>query len=262
VTSAQVRLAELARIGPYFALQDRALPDGGDEGGGEAAGGAGFEPVTGLVADTGPAAARLGERIDAVAARLGTGHRWLAASILFQGWAARLTSIYAGSAVLADAVPDLAAARLRYRVPPAGPVELLAAPLVTADVDAGWRLLVDQHAELLASAIRRQVRIGQHLLRGNLASALAGSLSVLARAGHGPLDRLIGRSWAQPAELSRYGRWRATPGGVRYARTTCCGYTQLPGGGRCGDCALSWRAGARQSADLVAEPPPDPAAGL
>jgi hypothetical protein len=134
VTEAQLPLAQLARIGPYFALHD-----GSD---------AGFEPVASLIADTAQAAARLGERIDDVAARLGTVQRWIGASIRFQGWAARLTSIYAGSAVLA-----------------------------------------------------------------------------------GP----------QPAELRRCGRWRDTPDGLRYARTTCCGFIQLAGGRRCGDCPLSWR---------------------
>jgi hypothetical protein len=227
VTQAQFRLAELARIGPYFALQD-----GSD---------AGFEPVTSLIADTAQAAARLGERIDDVSARLGTAQRWIGASILFQGWAARLTSIYAGSAVLAGAVPDLSAARLRYRAPPGGPVDLLATPLVATDLGAGWQLLAGEHLEPLTRAIRRQVRIGQHLLRGNLASALAGSLMMLARQDHGPLDELIGLAWAQPAELDRYGQWRLTPAGPRYARTTCCGYTQLADGGRCGDCSLSWR---------------------
>jgi hypothetical protein len=227
VTGAQFRLAELAQIGPYFALHDDSD--------------AGFEPVTSLTDDAPRAAARLGERIDDVSARLGTAQRWIGASILFQGWAARLTSIYAGSVILTGAVPDLSAARLRYRAPTAGPVDLLAIPLVATDPGPGWQLLTGEHLDPLARAIRRQVRIGQHLLRGNLASALAGSLMVLARQGHGPLDRLIGLAWAQPAELGRYGHWRVTPDGPRYARTTCCGYMQLAGRRRCGDCALSWR---------------------
>jgi hypothetical protein len=230
VTTAQLPLAELARIGPYFALRD----------GGCAGDHAGFEPVTGLIAGTPQAAARLGQRIDDVSARLSATQQWIGASILFQGWAARLTSIYAGSTVLAGPVPDLSAARLYYRAPLAGPVDLLAAPLVAADPGTGWQLLTG-HLDLLAAAIRRQVRIGRHLLRGNLASALAGSLMVLGRTGHGPLDKLISHTWAQPAELRRYGQWRATPEGPRYARTTCCGYTRLAGGRRCGDCALSWR---------------------
>jgi iron complex transport system ATP-binding protein len=230
VTAAQIPLAELARISPYFALQDRGC----------AAGEAGFEPVASLIADTPQAAMRLGGRIDDVAARLGTTQRWIGASILFQGWAARLTSIYAGSALLAGLVPDLSVARLYYRAPPSGPVDLLAVPLVATDLGAGWQAL-SGHLDLFAAAIRRQVRIGQHLLLGNLASALAGSLATLDRGGHAPLGTLIGYGWAQPAGLRRYGQWRLLPGGPRYARTTCCGYTRLPGGGRCGDCSLNWR---------------------
>jgi len=227
---AQLPLAELARIGPYFALQH----------GGRSRPGAGFEPVTGLVADTPRAAAQLGQRIDDITGRLGTTQRWIGASILFQGWAARLTSIYAGCAILGGAVPELAPARLYYRLPPAGPVDLLAAPPVPTDLSDGWQQLTG-HLDLLAAAIRRQVRIGHHLLRGNFASALAGSLMVLSRGGRAPLDKLLNQAWAQPTELRRYGRWPLTPEGPRYARTTCCGYTRLPGGGRCGDCSLHWR---------------------
>jgi hypothetical protein len=232
VTSAKFPLAELGEIGPYFALLD-----GGPR--------AGFEPVTSLVDGSARADALLVARIDEVSARLGTAQQWIGASVLFQGWAARLTSVYAGSAVLSGQVPDLAVARLSCRLPPSGPVDLLAVPLVAADPEAGWQLLTG-HLDLLAVAMRRQVRIGQHLLRGNLASALAGSLMALHHAGHGPLDTLLGHSWAQPAGLRRYGRWRVTPDGPQYARTTCCGYVRLPGGGRCGDCSLTWREAARR----------------
>lgn len=227
MTEGQFPLAELARIGPYFALRE--------------SGDAGFEPVGDLIAGTAPAASVLSDRIDEVSARLGTEQRWIGASILYQGWAARLTSIYAGSALLTGTVPNLSAARLRYRAPAPGPVDLLATQLVATDPAEGWQLLAREHLDPLARAIRHQVRIGQHLLRGNVASALAGSLVVLAMQGLRPLDELIGLAWAQPAELRRYGRWRATPGGRRYARTTCCGLTQLSGGRRCGDCSLAWR---------------------
>ncbi len=224
---------ELASIGPYFALQ-AGPPDPA----------AGWAPVTGLTKGTGPArpgGQRLGQLIDRTAGRLGTSHRWIAASVLYQGWAARLTSIYSGSVVLARGAPDLGAERLYYRTPRSGPVELLAWPLTMVSTDAGWRRLRDDHLGPLAAAVRGQVRIGEHLLLGNLASAMAGSLAALAGAGHGSLDALIAEGWAQPADLARYGRWLATPAGPRYARRTCCGYVRLPGGGRCGDCSLSWR---------------------
>jgi hypothetical protein len=227
-----IRLGELASIGPYFTLQ-AGPPDPA----------AGWEPVTVLTADTGDAGQRLGELIDRTGARLGTDQRWIAASVLFLGWAARLTSIYAGSAVLAGGVPDLDAARLHYRMPASGPAELLAWPLTMVGTGDGWRRLLDGHLGPLSRAVRRPVRIGEHLLLGNLGSAMAGSLAALARAGHGPLETLIAQDWAQPAGLSWCGRWLATPAGPRYARRTCCGYVRLPDGGRCGDCSLTWRGG-------------------
>jgi hypothetical protein len=226
-----VQLGELASIGPYFALQ-AGPPDPA----------AGWLPVTGVTADSGDAGQRLGGLIDRTAGRLATDQRWIAASALFLGWAARLTSIYAGSAVLAGGVPDLAADRLHYRMPPSGPAELLAWPLTMVGTGDGWQSLLDGHLAPLNRAVRRQVRIGEHLLLGNVGSAMAGSLAALARAGHGSLATLIAREWAQPAGLSWCGRWLATPAGPRYARRTCCGYVRVPGGGRCGDCSLTWRA--------------------
>ncbi len=166
-------LAELCRIGPYFALL-------GEDGKGS---GYGWQPVASLVAD----AETLSQVVDTVAVRLGGASRWIAASVFYQGWAARLTSVYAGSVVLGSAVPDLGIERLQFRLPQAGPADLVATPLVPVDLDNGWRRLTDDHLEVLAAAVRRQVRIGSHLLRGNVASALAGSLATLAQAGHSSL---------------------------------------------------------------------------
>jgi hypothetical protein len=221
------RFAELAALGPYFALY------------GDDTGGAGWRPVTAVIAD----GAELAQIIDGIAARLGAAPQWIAASVFYQGWAARLTSIYAGSVVLGGAVPDLAASSLQYRQPASGPVELLAEPVTAVDSSAGWRRLRADHLDPLAHAVRRRVRIGRHLLLGNLASALAGSIVMLAQAGHGRLADLISQGWAQPAELAPYGQWHSTTGGIRYARTTCCGYDQLNGASRCGDCSLAWRSG-------------------
>jgi iron complex transport system ATP-binding protein len=215
------RLAGLAALGPYFALQTTGAAASGD-----------WQPVTALVTDAG----RLAELIDRVAVRLG-GARWIAASVFYQGWAARLTSIYAGSIVLGSPVPDLGLNRLQVRVPVSGPAELLATPLIAVSVEAGWRRLTDDHLTMLAAAIRGQVRIGAQLLRGNLAAALAGSLGALA--GQAPLADLLRHEWAQPAGLARYGRWFDTAQGPRYVRTTCCGFDRVPGGGRCGDCSLA-----------------------
>jgi ferric iron reductase protein FhuF len=219
-----VLLRELAAIGPHFAL----VADGAaDEG---------WRPVSALIGR----AEELGAVVDEVAARLGTPERWIAASLFYQGWAARLTSVYAGSAALRGAVPDLRVDRVSYRLTRSGPVELSVAPYESVSVKSGWRCLYDEHLVPLADAIRRQVRIGRYLLLGNVGSALAGSLAVLADVRYEPLEALLGRDWARPVELAMSGHWVPTPVGPRYARTTCCGYEQLDRGGRCGDCSLSW----------------------
>jgi hypothetical protein len=222
-----IPLRELAGIGPFFALST-----------GPTDARSGWRRASALIGD----AEVLRGAVNGVAARLGGGRRWIAASLFYQAWAAQLTSVYAGSAALCGAVPDLRADRLFYRPRRSGPVELAAAPpLEAVSVEAGWRHMHDDHLVLLAEAIRRHVRIGRYLLLGNEASALAGSLTVLASARGESVQALLGHDWARPAELAPAGRWMSAPGGPRFARTTCCGYELVDGGGRCGDCSLNWR---------------------
>jgi hypothetical protein len=221
-----IPLTELAGIGPFFALST-----------GPTDAYSGWRRASALIGD----AEVLRGAVDDVAARLGTGKRWIAASLVYQAWAAQLTSVYAGSAALCGAVPDLRAERLSYRPRRSGPVELAATPLEVVSVEAGWRRLHDDHLVPLAEAIRRHVRIGRYLLLGNEASALAGSITVLAGARGESVQTLLGHEWARPAELAPAGRWLSAPDCPRFARTTCCGYELLDGGGRCGDCSLNWR---------------------
>jgi hypothetical protein len=224
-----VPVADIARIGPFFAFTT-----------GPAAATAGWRTARALAGDKDG----LGLMIDDVAARLGTAHRWIAASIFYQGWAARLTSIYAGSASLCGAVPDLDGDLVSYRMPPSGPVEMSVAPLRALAPGDGWRSLREEHLDPLAAAIRRQVRIGGYLLAGNVGSALAGALGTIATQRRHSVGSLLSFNWTHPADVATSGRWLRTPDGPRYARTTCCGYEQLDRRGRCGDCSLNWH-GAR-----------------
>jgi hypothetical protein len=220
-----VPVADVARIGPFFAFTSEA-----------AGASTGWRTARALASDQDG----LGQMVDDVAARLGTAHRWIAASIFYQGWAARLTSIYAGSASLCGAVPDLRGDLVSYRLRLPGPVELSVAPLRALTPAAGWRSLREEHLDPLATAIRRQVRLGSYLLTGNIGAALAGALSTIATQRRQPVDSLLRYNWAHPADLAPSGRWLRTPDGPRYARTTCCGYEQLDHRGRCGDCSLNW----------------------
>jgi hypothetical protein len=204
-------------------------------------------PVTALLDGTPDAGQLIDQAVGLVARRLQTAESWIAASILFEGWAARLTSVYAGTISLGAAVPDLCASRVLFRVGATGRVQLTVAELAAVDTVTGWHHLYDSHLDPAAQALRQRVRIGRRFLDSGVAAALAGSLTTLARAGHGSLDVLLTQPWAQPAQVRPHGRWTVTADGPRYRRDTCCGYQRVPDGGPCRSCPLSgrgpWRTG-------------------
>jgi hypothetical protein len=220
-----IPLADIAKLGPFFELSSNRLPEG-----------AGWLTARTLIDDAG----YLGGVIDDVAVRLRTRRRWIAASVFYQGWAARLTSIYSASAALCGAVPELGSRAVSFRLRQAGQVELNVEPMRSVSPAAGWHLMREDHLSPLATAIRDQVRIGGYLLRGNVGSALAGALSIVSAQCDRPLGSLLCHEWAHPSDLAVSGRWLRTPDGIRYARATCCGYEQLDRAGRCGDCSLNW----------------------
>jgi hypothetical protein len=221
---------QLSQMNPGFILPGGGMDDG-----------PAWMPVIAVLDGTARAGKLIDRAVTLVARRLQTPEAWIAASILFEGWAARLTSLYAGSIVLDTFVPDLSASRIRYRIGSSGRVELAAAEFVPVDAATGWRQLYDNHLDPVAQAIRHRVRIGRRYLDSAVAAALAGSLTTLARAGHGPLDAILSQPWAQPSHVRSHGRWTATPDGPRYARDTCCGFRRVPDGGCCRSCPLTER---------------------
>jgi hypothetical protein len=227
-------LDRLASLGPFFTLRTNCLNDG-----------PGWRPVTDCLTDCADGDGVIGDLVAGVAGRLASGppmrKRWIAASVLQLGWAARLVSVYAGSLALGAAVPDLASGSLFLRPLGQGRIELGVEHLVALDAEPAWEALYDGHLVQLGIAIRRQVRIGWRLLDGNIGSALAGALDTLHRQGLVPLDHLVTQPWSCPEGIARLGGWHQSDGGLRYLRTTCCGYEQLPLGSRCGDCSLRSR---------------------
>lgn len=220
----------LAGIGAYFALR-LDVPDAGRD----------WRPVTDLL--TQPAA--LDTAIDRVAARLGTSDRVIAASVLQQGWAARLTSVYTGTLTLGLPTPDLAAEQLHYHQPPTGPVDLALPQPVTFGPGPAWQHIT-AHLDELHDALRTRVRIARRLLWGNTAAAFAGSLRTLDRTGHARLDRLVRQPWANPPQLVSLGHWAPTPDGPTYLRRTCCGLERLPDRDPCRGCPLDRPANRRR----------------
>ncbi|MBA2414848.1 MAG: hypothetical protein H0V64_02930 [Geodermatophilaceae bacterium] len=218
---AAVPFAELSRLGAFFALRPAQ-----DE--------PGWTGVRRLLEDT----TVTDEAIDLYAERLATGRRDIAGSLLVQGWAGRLTSVFAGCAEIAHGSPDLAAANLTYRFVEGAPAELSVFDPTLRDAALGWRRLVDYNLEPLIAAVDGQCRAGRRRLWGNVAAALAGSLGGLARAGVAGLPELTGRLWARPAELADLGEWVSTASGPLYSRRTCCNIVRIPGYSLCADCVI------------------------
>ena len=203
-----------AAVGPYFAVQAR---DGAEW----------------IALD----AAGVATLTDTVGERLGTTERRVAASIMFQGLAARLVSpVLAGlgHGIVLDLDP--AATEVRCR---AGE----AMGLTCAQV-GGWlapepdvvlvaEVLLEQQLRPLVEAVAADGPVAEGLLWGNAASALVGALTVLGGGSRSVAARVV-------AELLDHGPLAGTgnfgPGGFR--RRSCCLFYRTPAGGYCGDCAL------------------------
>ncbi|MEZ0362108.1 ATP-binding cassette domain-containing protein [Mycobacterium sp. pUA109] len=227
---AAAALAEVSQISPYFAVGTGPLPDGD------------WRPVHQLYTDR----ALLARVVRGVQTRINTPHQRVAASTFHLGFAARLWSIglgaLAGHRLLVDLDPLLfqqADGQIRLHLP--DPVcwrgdEL--EPALAADV-------LDAHLAPLAAALRALHPMSEKLLWGNAASALLGAARVFDGRG---ADRGPGSGWQLARRLCADER---LAGAVRfdtdtdYRRLSCCLYYRTPGGGLCGDCALSKKPSSR-----------------
>ncbi len=202
--------AELAAVGEYFAL-DVGPSD---------------SPTLGELYAGG---ALLDERIDRMREQLRTNERRTAASIWFQGLAARLWSPVVGAAVLGGEVPVLDPATTRWD---GGRLQLVE-PATGGKPDD----VLDQHLEPLVTAIKDTVRISAKLLWGDASSALVGTVKVLLTAlpdaqaqAQALRDQLL-----RDKRLAGTGQFEPSAG---FRRTTCCLFYRVPNGGLCGDCVL------------------------
>jgi ferric iron reductase protein FhuF len=225
----EAALAASARLGLFFRLADPRLGE------------AGWHPVEPLYAS---GAGPLDAMLDDTVARLGGCERRVAASLLFQGYAARLLSPQVGCLVTSGCVPVVPAAGLRWRRPEAEVMELGLAP------GAGWRgtadvltrLVVTQsfdgHLRPLAAAIRARLRIPGSVLRDNAASALIGALRLV--------DDKIVPGWRYLAQQALahprlHGSGAIGQDEPAFVRRSCCLYYRIDDGGMCGDCPLALR---------------------
>lgn len=219
-------LAASAALGMFFRLADPA-----DDL-------AGWRPVESLYS---AGAGHLDMLIDTARRGLRDCELRVAASLFFQGYAARLLSPQVGCLVTSGCVPDLTSGRLHWRQPPGGLLELgmTAGPgwagpagvLLERVVHASF----DHHLRPLADAVRSQARISEVILRDNAASALVGGLRLLDERCAGGWRPLAAAALAQPDLLNSGFLLANEP---CFVRRSCCLYYRVPGGGKCGDCPL------------------------
>lgn len=187
----------------------------------------------------------------------------VAASVLYQGMAARLVSPAMAAAVVHGVVPEPGA--LRWRTISTGPLPLLLfedravpAPRLRdhGPDSTAWaaetvqRVIVQGLLEPAAAAFRAQAKLSPKVLTGNLASSVAGAARRIAevRPEHGDDAHALARALiaAPPLEGSgTFGAPRTVTGArggnhreVQFVRNSCCLYYRLPGGGKCADCVL------------------------
>ncbi|MEU6998170.1 (2Fe-2S)-binding protein [Nonomuraea sp. NPDC046570] len=232
-------LADVSELGGYFEFGVGPIAPG-------------WRPLTDLVGDRDILEARIAD----VAARLGTGETRVAASILFQGLAARLWSPPFGAAVAHDLLVRLAPGDVHWLPTPSGPLPLRAArPKGWEAAEPSWiaeplyRTVVTGLLEPLAATVQSIAKIAPGLLWGNAASALAGTATALARQRPGLSARAVdlARDLLELGHLRGAGEFaEPAPGRHFFVRRSCCLYYRVPGGGTCGDCSLITPAARRE----------------
>jgi len=245
-------LAAAASAGPYFGLEPWT-----------AAGG--WRPASLLAHDQAVVAERVAHARRVLAGRAGVAPaevtERVAASIVFLGLASRLVSPSLGAAVLGGVIPALTLDGLWWLPADSGPVPLATRPVTgrhiarrdgadpdEASLDEAAALLsercVQSIAVPVASAFQAWFRLSPLVLRGNIASALAGAAGMLAVTfpRHGEtagqltarvlaLSPLAGTGQFVQPDASRPRRF--------LVRNSCCLLYRVPGSGTCGDCVLT-----------------------
>jgi len=228
-------LAEAARAGPYFTVH----PVSGQPW----SGGAGWRPFAALLTDPAVLPERVAHTRSVLARNAGCAagdvEPRVAASVTFLGLAAQLVSPLLGAAVLAGVVPRLTVAGLFWRPVPGGPWPLAARPVDGAPVgELAGR--INGLTEPLAGAFRIAFQLSGHVLRGNVASAVAGASATLAAAvpARAGLTSELAAGVLAREPLRGTGEFGPGP---RFRRRSCCLLYRVPGAGMCGDCILTGR---------------------
>jgi hypothetical protein len=236
-------LAAARALGPLFAVELVGSQPPGP----------GWRSVADLIEDP----EGLSERVGSVRLQLGHGtaggspavEERTAASLTALGLAARLVAPVLGAAALVGAVPVGGPTRWYVGRPGPGPPAVLVRPgdAIPCQSDGELAAALAQHClepvvEPLVYAIGTLCSVSTQVLRGNVASAVAGAARAAMRARPDLAPRLgpevaalfagglrDSGSWARPDP--RRDRWFLV-------RRSCCLLHRLPGAPLCGDCVL------------------------
>ena len=241
-TVGEIRAAldDVADLGPFFAVSANPAEVVDDS----------WRPLRELYTDPDPLAGRIRQ----VAEVLGGTEPRVAASITYQGLAARLVSPLLAVVAVHGVLPPWSPDSLHWRPAVTGPLPLwesgpgpepgpgagAAAPepgeLPTLVADT----LVRPHLEALAEAVRAAVPVSRRTLWGNAASAVvaAGAMVARARPAAGERAEQLVAGLLAAGPLVGAG---ALTGHWVFRRRSCCLYYRVPGGGLCGDCVLTDR---------------------
>jgi len=211
-----------------------------------------------LVADAG----WLGKVIKETGTAIGTDDRTVAASIFIQGYAYRVATLAVACLTVGGVIPGSSpeamavglgrgrVSKVAYLEPTV--IEVLAGSPADAlaaapTADRALTILLDQvvegHIRPLIATTRRQVRIGERLLWGNVAA----SVSTAFRTMEGCLGKWIlplGQRFFElaPPDMQGLGSFLLVEHEDRrgwfWERTNCCLYYQIEGHAKCADCSL------------------------
>ncbi len=236
-------LAAASELGPFFALDTDVPPATSADGAPT------WRPFSDLTDDADVTRARIAAIRTGIAERGGLPLEDVppraAASLAHLGLASRLISPVLGAALLRGVVPDLRGLWWRdvlgpvpLTLPHPGGTEVAGDdPVAVADaLSAQWAA---GPVAALTTAIAAAGGVSSRLLWGNVASAAAGAVKMLAAASpqHGAVALAVGNRLVAQAPLDGAGTFT----GPAFRRSTCCLYYQVPGGGYCGDCVLLGR---------------------
>lgn len=227
-------LEDVAALGPFFAVSSNPAEE--------------VDPTWTPWRAFYDAPATAAARIDLVARALNTDDRRVAASIALQGLAARLVSPILAVAAAHRLVPRWSPESLHWRPAVSGPWPMWESGTALPCGDGSGpddavltamvaEVLVEPHLAALIDVTGAAESVSGRVLRGNIASAVAGAGAMIARTRPAAARTcaVIVEGLLRTRLLSDSGRFE---GAWSFRRRSCCLYYRIPGGGTCGDCVL------------------------